>query len=133
MEAYPADCGRGKPLVRLNPLAGRLSIESSAQIPREERRKINQRGVSRCNDVTATSSAMYSAIRRRKKTELFLDFFFFLVQEDKALIVATVRGKVAVLSQHKFASNVVEKCVQFASRQDRSVLVDEVCVGATDG
>ncbi len=38
-----------------------------------------------------------------------------------------VKGKVLILSQHKFASNVVEKCVQHASRQDRAVLIDEVC------
>ena len=48
------------------------------------------------------------------------------MQEDKSTIVDAVKTKVLPLSQHKFASNVVEKCVQHASRPDRAVLVDEV-------
>jgi len=47
--------------------------------------------------------------------------------------VNSVRGKVALLSQHKFASNVVEKCVQFAGRQEREILIEEVCTPAPDG
>ena len=46
--------------------------------------------------------------------------------EDKSRIVAAVRGKVLQLSQHKFASNVVEKCVTHATRAERAVLIDEV-------
>ena len=37
-----------------------------------------------------------------------------------------VRGKVLHLSQHKFASNVVEKCVQNATKMEKAVLIDEV-------
>ena len=48
------------------------------------------------------------------------------LQEDKSKIVDAVKAKVLPLSQHKFASNVVEKCVQHASRPDRAILVDEV-------
>lgn len=58
------------------------------------------------------------------------------LQEDKSKIVDAVKAKVLPLSQHKFASNVVEKCVQHASRPDRAVLVDEVLSQAappTDG
>ncbi|XP_024912695.1 pumilio homolog 2 isoform X3 [Cynoglossus semilaevis] len=47
--------------------------------------------------------------------------------EDKTKIVAEVRGKVLILSQHKFASNVVEKCVIHSSRSERALLIDEVC------
>ncbi|KAL7981237.1 hypothetical protein Chor_005471, partial [Crotalus horridus] len=47
--------------------------------------------------------------------------------EDKSKIVAEIRGNVLVLSQHKFASNVVEKCVTHASRTERAMLIDEVC------
>ena len=43
------------------------------------------------------------------------------------MIINAVRGKVLALSQHKFASNVVEKCVQHASRTDRIHLIEEVC------
>lgn len=38
-----------------------------------------------------------------------------------------MRGKVLVLSQHKFASNVVEKCVTHATRAERAFLIEEVC------
>ncbi|CAB1350568.1 unnamed protein product [Coregonus sp. 'balchen'] len=48
--------------------------------------------------------------------------------EDKSKIVAEIRGNVLGLSQHKFASNVVEKCVSHASRAERAVLIDEVCI-----
>lgn len=54
-------------------------------------------------------------------------------QEDKALIVNAVKGQVLTLSQHKFASNVVEKCVQHASRADRAILIDEVSNTNSDG
>jgi len=47
--------------------------------------------------------------------------------EDKTLIIGAVCGKVLALSQHKFASNVVEKCVQHANRTDRIHLIEEVC------
>ena len=43
-----------------------------------------------------------------------------------------VRGKVLHLSQHKFASNVVEKCVQNATRAERAVLIEEVCTPSSD-
>lgn len=47
--------------------------------------------------------------------------------EDKTQLISSVRGKVLTLSQHKFASNVVEKCVTHATRQERAVLIEEVC------
>lgn len=47
--------------------------------------------------------------------------------EDKSQLIAAVRGKVLVLSQHKFASNVVEKCVTHATRAERALLIEEVC------
>ena len=50
------------------------------------------------------------------------------LQENKSRIVSAVTGKVLPLSQHKFASNVVEKCVQYANRNERAVLIDEVCI-----
>lgn len=47
--------------------------------------------------------------------------------EDKSVLIASVRGKVLELSQHKFASNVVEKCVTHATRAERAFLIEEVC------
>lgn len=52
--------------------------------------------------------------------------------EDKTKIVGIVRGKVCTYSQHKFASNVVEKCVTYATRQDKTLLIDEVTAYNTD-
>ena len=46
---------------------------------------------------------------------------------NKSRIVARIEGRVLMLSQHKFASNVVEKCVSNASRQERGRLIVEVC------
>ena len=62
----------------------------------------------------------------------FYSLFFFLFKEhgkpdDKSILIASVRGKVLVLSQHKFASNVVEKCVTHATRAERALLIEEVC------
>ena len=48
------------------------------------------------------------------------------------ILVAGVRGKVLHLSQHKFASNVVEKCVQNANRAERALLIEEVCTANSD-
>lgn len=47
--------------------------------------------------------------------------------EDKSILINSVRGKVLDLSQHKFASNVVEKCVTHATRGERAFLIEEVC------
>ena len=49
--------------------------------------------------------------------------------EDKSRIILELKGKVLVLSQHKFASNVVEKCVTYANRNERAFLIEEVCAG----
>ena len=65
----------------------------------------------------------------RKKNNSLLCFCFkeHGKPEDKAQLISSVRGKVLTLSQHKFASNVVEKCVTHATRQERAVLIEEVC------
>lgn len=48
-------------------------------------------------------------------------------QVNKSRIVSRIEGRVLMLSQHKFASNVVEKCVSNASCEERSRLISEVC------
>jgi energy-coupling factor transporter ATP-binding protein EcfA2 len=53
--------------------------------------------------------------------------------EDKAQIIGKVQGHVLQLSKHKFASNVVEKCVAFGGKQDRLALIDEVLQTRSDG
>jgi pumilio RNA-binding family len=62
----------------------------------------------------------------------FADYLLTLSEhgkaEDKSGIIKAVLGKVLTLSQHKFASNVVEKCVTHATRAERNMLIDEVCL-----
>jgi hypothetical protein len=53
--------------------------------------------------------------------------------QDKAIIVSKVRGQTLQLSKHKFASNVVEKCVAFGSKSDRQALIEEVIQSKSDG
>ncbi|KAJ1453619.1 putative RNA binding protein [Pelagophyceae sp. CCMP2097] len=55
--------------------------------------------------------------------------------EDRALLVAAVRASLADFSRHKFASNVVEKCLEFGSEEERRDLIDEIVAdrGGDDG
>lgn len=53
-------------------------------------------------------------------------------QEDKNKIVKSIKGKVIELSNHKFASNVVEKCLQYASEKDRVELIEEFLESSGD-
>ncbi|KAI3644562.1 hypothetical protein MP228_010726 [Amoeboaphelidium protococcarum] len=46
--------------------------------------------------------------------------------EDRANILRQVRGQLLHLSRHKFASNVIEKCVIYASETQRTELIDEL-------
>jgi hypothetical protein len=42
-------------------------------------------------------------------------------------------NNVLLMSQHKFASNVVEKCLTYGSPAQRQAMIDEVLNGATNG
>lgn len=53
--------------------------------------------------------------------------------KDKALIISKIKGHVLQLSKHKFASNVVEKCVAYGSVGDRQELIEEVLMTRPDG
>jgi pumilio RNA-binding family len=46
-------------------------------------------------------------------------------QEDKNKIVRSIKGRVVELSNHKFASNVVEKCLEYGSDKDKVELIEE--------
>jgi len=52
---------------------------------------------------------------------------------DKAQIIDKIRGNVLQLSKHKFASNVVEKCVAHGSKEIRQDLIEEVISVKPDG
>jgi hypothetical protein len=40
--------------------------------------------------------------------------------------VKSIKGNVIQLSNHKFASNVVEKCLEYGSDKDRREIIDEI-------
>ncbi|KAF9426385.1 Pumilio 2 [Entomortierella beljakovae] len=52
---------------------------------------------------------------------------------EKSLVISKVLGQVLTLSKHKFASNVVEKCVAYGSKADCQKLIDEVIISKPDG
>ncbi|KAI8598011.1 armadillo-type protein [Dissophora ornata] len=52
---------------------------------------------------------------------------------EKSFVISQVMGQVLPLSKHKFASNVVEKCVAFGSKSERQKLIEEVIVVKPDG
>jgi hypothetical protein len=47
-------------------------------------------------------------------------------RRDKSVIVSKMRGQILQLSQHKFASNVVEKCVEYGTPQERILMLEEI-------
>ncbi|KAJ7172428.1 armadillo-type protein [Mycena filopes] len=50
--------------------------------------------------------------------------------EDKALVIAQLRGRLLFMARHKFASNVCEKALQFAEPEARRQLIDEIMAPA---
>jgi hypothetical protein len=53
--------------------------------------------------------------------------------QDKLFVISKVKGNVLAMSKHKFASNVVEKCVTFGSAEDRHSIIAEVSQTKSDG
>jgi len=51
--------------------------------------------------------------------------------EDRDRIVDQIKGNVLKYAQHKFASNVIEKCLSCGSQAHKSALITEVCGDAT--
>eukprot|EP01119_Soliformovum_irregulare_P003593 TRINITY_DN1429_c0_g1_i1.p1 TRINITY_DN1429_c0_g1~~TRINITY_DN1429_c0_g1_i1.p1 ORF type:complete len:819 (+),score=254.62 TRINITY_DN1429_c0_g1_i1:2889-5345(+) len=47
-------------------------------------------------------------------------------RKEKSMIVQKIRGQVLQLSQHKFASNVVEKCVEYGTPAERIAILEEI-------
>lgn len=52
---------------------------------------------------------------------------------DRSLVISKVHGQVLLLAQQKFASNVVEKCIIYATDAERHRLIDEVLAPGPDG
>jgi Pumilio-family RNA binding repeat len=53
--------------------------------------------------------------------------------KDRQFVIGKVKGNVLNMSKHKFASNVVEKCVSFGSVADRKEILEEVITTKADG
>ena len=70
------------------------------------------------------------------------DFFplFFVLQhvlergkpQERTQIIKNLSGQVVKMSQHKFASNVIEKCLEYGNPDARELLIVEV-IGQNDG
>ena len=50
---------------------------------------------------------------------------------ERSAIIKELAGKIVQMSQQKFASNVVEKCLTFSGPAERQILVNEM-LGTTD-
>ena len=46
--------------------------------------------------------------------------------DERAQVLRALADQVVSLSSHKFASNVMEKCIQFCSKEDRGVMIAEI-------
>ena len=46
--------------------------------------------------------------------------------EERSAIIKQLAGQIVQMSQQKFASNVVEKCLTFGGPEERQVLVNEI-------
>ncbi|KAL6194491.1 hypothetical protein ACLB2K_035575 [Fragaria x ananassa] len=51
---------------------------------------------------------------------------------ERSRIISKLSGHIVQLSQHKFASNVVEKCLEYGDAAERELLIKEI-VGPNDG
>lgn len=45
---------------------------------------------------------------------------------ERSQIISKLTGKVVQLSQHKYASNVIEKCLEHGDVTERELMVDEI-------
>ncbi|KAM0454746.1 hypothetical protein ACHAPV_005498 [Trichoderma viride] len=53
--------------------------------------------------------------------------------EDRELIIQLVMGQLLTLSKHKFASNVVEKCIEFGTAAQRTTIREQLTTAGPDG
>lgn len=54
-------------------------------------------------------------------------------RSDKSQVISKIYGQVLPLAQQKFASNVIEKCIMWATEEERKRLIAEVLAPAADG
>lgn len=46
--------------------------------------------------------------------------------EERSHIVRKLAGNIVQLSQHKFASNVIEKCLEYGDPAAREIMIEEI-------
>ena len=51
---------------------------------------------------------------------------------ERSQIISKLAGQIVQMSQHKFASNVIEKCLEHGDSVEREILIEEI-VGQTEG
>lgn len=51
--------------------------------------------------------------------------------DERSSIIKELTGQIVQMSQQKFASNVIEKCLSFGTPKERQLLVTEM-LGSTD-
>lgn len=51
--------------------------------------------------------------------------------EERTAIIKELTGQIVQMSQQKFASNVIEKCLCFGTAAERQAIVNEM-IGSTD-
>lgn len=52
---------------------------------------------------------------------------------DRAKLIDLVMAQLLTLSKHKFASNVVEKCIEYGSAEQRSSIREQLTTAGSDG
>ncbi|MCI17244.1 pumilio 4-like, partial [Trifolium medium] len=50
---------------------------------------------------------------------------------ERTIVISKLAGQIVKMSQQKFASNVIEKCLAFGSPEERQILVNEM-LGTSD-
>ncbi|KAK4839214.1 hypothetical protein QYF36_020125 [Acer negundo] len=51
--------------------------------------------------------------------------------QERSQIISKLAGKIVQMSQHKYASNVVEKCLEYCNTAERELLIEEI-IGQTE-
>ena len=52
---------------------------------------------------------------------------------ERSQIISKLTGKIVQMSQHKYASNVIEKCLEHGNASEREILIEEIMGHARDG
>jgi pumilio RNA-binding family len=52
-------------------------------------------------------------------------------EDERRRILGTLAGQIVLLAQHKFASNVIEKCLTYCGSRERQIMIHEM-LGTSD-